>query len=105
MVHSYWLFESVFEEKEFHPVTGDEITYKAWGCVTCVQWPHDKPDGEVVGVIYRSPSGRLFRTWKQMKEIELSETDKKQWQGIHDLIVWDDANPGGPAEPNPLSLH
>ena len=105
MIKTYWLFESTYEEKEYHPATYDEVTYKAWGCVMCVQWPYDRPDGEVVGVLYRTPSGRLVRTWKQMQEIELSDTTQKEWRGIHDLILWDDADPGSTAQPNSQAVH
>lgn len=96
----YWLFESSFEEKEFHPITHDEVTYRAWGCVTCVQWPIDRDDGQVVGVIYRTPSGELQRRWKQLKEIRLEEVDEKQWKGIYDLILWDDSDPKSEALPS-----
>ncbi len=95
MINQYWLFEGKSEERETHPVTGDEVTYRPWGVITCIQWPLDREDGEVLAVVYRSPSGQLYKTWKQIEEVEVSETNKREWVGIYDLILWDDSDPGG----------
>lgn len=105
LIEQHWLFESKIEEKEILPGTGDEITYRPWGVVTCIQWPLDRPDGEVFAVVYRSPSGQLYKAWKQPQEIDLQATTKREWAGIHDLIIWDDASPDGAMLPGSAVLH
>jgi hypothetical protein len=105
LIKNYWIFESKSEEKEVHPVTGDEVTYQPWGVIVGVQWPLTREDGEVLAVVYRSPCGQLYKTWKQLEEVEISETSKREWVGIHDLILWDDANPEGAPMFDQLILH
>lgn len=86
MIDSYWMFEDKSEDVEFTK-QGDAVEYKAWGVISCVQYPIDRMDGNVLGVIYRTPSGRLFRRWRQVHEVNLYKIPKSEWVSINELIV------------------
>lgn len=86
MLKAYWMFEDKSEDVEFSE-RGDAIEYKAWGLVTCIQLPVGRSDGNVLGVLYRSPSGRLFRRWRQLHEVNLKEIEEKEWLSIQDVLL------------------
>lgn len=87
MIKNYWMFEDKAEDLEFSK-QGDAIRYKAWGVVSCIQYPEDREDGNVIGVIYRSPSGRLFRRWRQAHEVDLHEMEAEEWKRVHNLLLF-----------------
>lgn len=105
MLKAYWMFEDKSEDVEFSE-QGDALEYRAWGVVTCIQLPIDRSDGNVLGVIYRTPSGRLFRRWRQVHEVTLKEISETEWRSIQDLILLmeDDKKPvASRAVPEPAS--
>lgn len=102
MFETYWMFEDKSEDLEFSK-QGDAVTYRAWGLVTCIQYPEDREDGNVIGVIYRSPTGRLFRRWRQIQEIDLHPIEKEEWRRVYDLVLF--AEDKGTAKgPRPIEI-
>lgn len=87
MQQTYWMFEDKSEDLEFTK-QGDAVEYKPWGLVTCIQYPEDREDGNVIGVLYRSPTGRLFRRWRQTHEIVMKEIDMDEWKRVHEILMF-----------------
>lgn len=86
MILNHWMFEDKFEDVEFTN-HGEGLEYKAWGLVNCIQYPLDREDGNVLGVLYRTPGGVLFRRWRQVHEVNLTKITKEEWDLAYDLIM------------------
>lgn len=89
MTLDYWMFEDKFEDVEFTD-RGEAHEYKAWGLISCIQYPVDREDGNVLGVLYRTPGGVLFRRWRQIHEVNLTKVTKGEWDLAYELIMFAD---------------
>jgi hypothetical protein len=75
---SYYLFKDLLSRGEWQE-DGLEAHYMPNGVVLSVNFSEDEDDDRLLTVMYRSPSGVLYRDWRGLGEVKLELVARDVW--------------------------